>query len=271
MEPRATVNFALESIRRGDLTSAIDRVESDGEAEQVSADHAQLIKILYAQDKDVTNMAAVGKAAVRYHLRRSELERNVAATLKLKTAAKRLACNVAANCWPAGAMRAWSSRPRISMRGLSSRSCRCDWSRNWRSAPISSATPIGSSARFSSPPEEPMPLCCRSDRRATPSRQLQELLADGYRAIAYRQAPDRADRSARELDAVIDGLIADGSKQARGSPTSSAPPRAFLVIDDRAGRRDAEIAEWAATDAVGGARRVTTFRSGFEGFHIGPD
>jgi hypothetical protein len=116
MEPRATVNFALESIRRGDLTSAIDRVESDGEAEQVSADHAQLIKILYAQDKDVTNMAAVGKAAVRYHLRRSELERNVAATLKLKTAAKRLACNVAANCWPAGAMRAWSSRPRMSMR-----------------------------------------------------------------------------------------------------------------------------------------------------------
>lgn len=198
MEPRATVNFALESIRRGDLTSAIDRVESDGEAEQVSADHAQLIKILYAQDKDVTNMAAVGKAAVRYHLRRSELERNVAATLKLKTAAKRLACNVAANCWPAGAMRAWSSRPRISMRGLSSRSCRCDWSRNWRSAPISSATTIGSSARFSSPPEEPMPLCCRSDRRATPSRQLQVLLADGYRAIAYRQAPDRADRSARD-------------------------------------------------------------------------
>jgi plasmid stabilization system protein ParE len=61
-----------------------------------------------------------------------------------------------------------------------------------------------------------MPLCCRSDRRATPSRQLQVLLADGYRAIAYRQAPDRADRSARELDAVIDGLIADGSKQARG-------------------------------------------------------
>lgn len=120
--------------------------------------------------------------------------------------------------WPpiagrAGAMRAWSSRPRISMRGLSSRSCRCDWSRNWRSAPISSATPIGSSARFSSPPEEPMPLCYRSDGCATPSRQLQVLLADGYRAIAYRQAPDR---SGRELDAVIDGLIANGSKQARG-------------------------------------------------------
>jgi plasmid stabilization system protein ParE len=45
---------------------------------------------------------------------------------------------------------------------------------------------------------------------------LQVLLADGYRPIAYRQAPDRADRSARELDAVIDGLIADGTKQARG-------------------------------------------------------
>src|SRR4029077_1096607 len=36
-----------------------------------------------------------------------------------------------------------------------------------------------------------------------------------------------------------------------GSPTSSGPPRAFSIIDDRARRRDAEIAEWAATDVVG--------------------
>ena len=87
-------------IRNGDLASAIGRVESGGEAEQVSADHALLIKILYGEHSDVANMAAVGKAAVRYHLRRSELERDVAATLKLKTAAKKLAYNVAANCWP---------------------------------------------------------------------------------------------------------------------------------------------------------------------------
>ena len=45
-------------------------------------------------------MAAIGKAAVRYHLKRSELARDVAATVKLKTAAKTLAYNVAANCWP---------------------------------------------------------------------------------------------------------------------------------------------------------------------------
>jgi len=45
-------------------------------------------------------MAAVGKAAVRYHLRQSELERDVAAAVKLRTAAKRMAYNVAANCWP---------------------------------------------------------------------------------------------------------------------------------------------------------------------------
>jgi hypothetical protein len=64
MEPRATVNFAFESIRRGDLTSAIDRMESDGEAEQVGADYAHLIKVLYGQDMDVTNMAAVGKADI---------------------------------------------------------------------------------------------------------------------------------------------------------------------------------------------------------------
>ena len=60
MEPRATVDFALESIQGGDLSSAISRVESDDAVEQVSADYTQLIKILYGEHKDVTNMAAVG-------------------------------------------------------------------------------------------------------------------------------------------------------------------------------------------------------------------
>jgi plasmid stabilization system protein ParE len=90
------------------------------------------------------------------------------------------------------------------------------------------------------------------DASASIGETTSVLLVDGYRAIAHRQAPDRADHSARELDDVIDRLMADGSKQARGFADQLRT--AARIFDDRASRRDAEIAEWPVTDIVGSAR-----------------
>src|SRR5260370_32980694 len=220
MEPAATVDFALASIRNGDLISAIGRVESGGEAEQVSADYVQLIKILYGQPRDVTNMAAVGKAAVRYHLRQSELECDVAATVKLKTAAKRLAYNVAANCWPgwgdegvvieashidAGLELAMLSLRLVEELGLGPRQL---GTARWLVGALQLAA--GRTDASSSSFEQ------ARDAYASIGETTSVLLVDGYRAIAHRQALDRADRSARELDELIDRLMADGSKPARG-------------------------------------------------------
>jgi hypothetical protein len=255
MEPSATVDFALASIRSGDLTSAIGRVESD-DAEQVSANYTRLIKILYGQHKDVTNMAAVGKAAVRYHLRQSELARDVAATVKLKTAAKTLAYNVAANCWPgwgdegvvieashidAGLELAMLSLRLVEELGLGPQKL---GNARWLVGALQLAAGRLDASLSS--------FGQARDASESIGEKTNVLLADGYRAIAHRQAPDRADHSARELDDVIDRLMADGSKQARGFADQLRT--AARIFDDRASRRDAEIAEWPATDIVGSAR-----------------
>jgi hypothetical protein len=207
-------------IRNGDLASAIGRVESGGEAEQVSADHALLIKILYGEHSDVANMAAVGKAAVRYHLRRSELERDVAATLKLKTAAKKLAYNVATNCWPgwgdegvvieashvdAGLELAMLSLRLVEELGLGPHQ-------------LGNAHRLVGALQFAAGRTDASLLSFGQARDAFASigETTSVLQADGYRAIAHRQAPDRADHGARDLDEVIGRLMADGSKPARG-------------------------------------------------------
>jgi hypothetical protein len=235
MEPRATVDFALESIRRGDLSSAIGRVESDADTEQVSANYTQLIKILYGEHKDVTNMAAVGKAAVRYHLRRSELARDVAATVKLKTAAKTLAYNVAANCWPgwgdesvvieaahmdAGLELAILSLGLVEELGLGPHRL---GNAHWLVGALQLAAGR-LDASWSS-------FGQARDASASIGETTNVLLADGYCAITHRQAPDRADHGAQELDEVIDRLMADGSKQARGFAEQLRT--AARVLDDR--------------------------------------
>jgi hypothetical protein len=235
MEPGATVDFALASIRRSDLTSAIGRVESDAEAEQVSSDYTLLIKILYAQQKDVTNMAAVGKAAVRYHLRRSELARDVAATVKLKTAAKTLAYNVAANCWPgwgdegvvieaahidAGLELAMLSLRLVEELGLGPKQF---GNAHWLvgALQLAAGRPDAALSSFEQ----------ARDAFASIGETTGVLLVDGYRAIAHRRAPDRAGRSVQELDEAIDRLMADGSKQARGFADQLRT--AARVLDDR--------------------------------------
>ena len=235
MEPEATVDFALASIRRGDLTSAIGRVESDDDAEQVSADYTLLIKILYGQHKDVTSMVAVGKAAIRYHLRQSELERDVAAALKLKTAAKRLAYNVAANCWPgwgdegvvieaahidAGLELAMLSLRLVEELGLGPQKL---GNARWLVGALQLAAGRLDASLLS--------FGQARDASASIGETTSVLLADGYRAIAHRQAADRADRSAQELDDVIDRLMADGSKQARAFADQLRT--ASRILDDR--------------------------------------
>jgi hypothetical protein len=235
MEPEATIDFALASIRRGDLTSAIGRVESSGEAEQVGADYARLIKVLYGEHKDVTSMVAVGKAAVRFHLRQSELERDVAAAVKLKTAAKTLAYNVAANCWPgwgdegvvieashidAGLELAMLSLRLVEELGLGPHQV---GNAHWLVGALQLAAGRTDASLLS--------FGQARDASASIGEKTNVLLADGYRAIAHRQAPDRADRSAQELDEVIGGLMADGSKQARAFADQLRT--AARIFDDR--------------------------------------
>ncbi len=237
MEAWATVNFALESIRRGDLTGAVRRVESDEEAEQVSANYTQLIKILYGQHRDVTNLAAVGKAAVLYHLKQSELaaERDVAATVKLKTAAKTLAFNVAANCWPgwgdegvvieSSNIHAGLELAILSLRLVEELTLGADQLGNahWLVGALQLATGRVDASLLS--------FGQARDAFASVGEKTSMLLADGYCAIALGQAPDGADNRAQELDEVINRLMADGSKEAKAFADQLRT--AARILDDR--------------------------------------
>jgi hypothetical protein len=96
------VTLALEHIESGDLAGARHCLELESDREKVSGYYADLTKTLYAKNKDVLSMLALGRLGIDYQLRQAErvAEDDAALALRLRTAAKTLAFNVAANCWP---------------------------------------------------------------------------------------------------------------------------------------------------------------------------
>jgi hypothetical protein len=98
----SSVALALQHIESGDLAGAQQCLESESDCAKVGNDYAQLTKILYGKNKDVRGMLALGRAGIDYQLRQAEriAADDAALALKLRTAAKTLAFNVAANSWP---------------------------------------------------------------------------------------------------------------------------------------------------------------------------
>jgi len=96
------VALALAHIESGDFAGAQHCLETESDSAKISEYYAQLIKILYGKNKDVAGMLALGRVGVDYQLREAErvAADDAALAIKLRTAAKNLAFNVAANCWP---------------------------------------------------------------------------------------------------------------------------------------------------------------------------
>jgi len=96
------VELALGHVEAGDLAGAQNCLQADGDGETIGARYAELTGILYARNKDVAGMLALGRAGIDYQLHQAERAAadDSALSLKLRTAAKSLAFNVAANCWP---------------------------------------------------------------------------------------------------------------------------------------------------------------------------
>jgi hypothetical protein len=94
--------LALKYIESGDLASAQHCLESESDSEKVSGYYAHLTKTLYTKNKDILGMLALGRAGIDYQLRQAErvAAGDVALSVRLRTEAKTLAFNVAANCWP---------------------------------------------------------------------------------------------------------------------------------------------------------------------------
>jgi hypothetical protein len=237
MEPSAPVKFALGSIERGDLTEAIRGLEAEEEASQVGANYGQLIKILYGQRRDVTNMAAMGNAAVRYLLTRSKLaaERDEAAAAKLKTAARKLSYNVAANCWPGWGDEGVAIEPSHIEDGLKLAilSLRLVEELKPGVSQLGSAHWLVGALQLVAGKIDACLLSFGQAREAFASigDKAATLLTEGYFAIAIGRAPHLLDDRAKKLDEVIGQLVADGSKQANAfaNQLRTAAP----ILDER--------------------------------------
>ncbi|WP_407154076.1 hypothetical protein [Bradyrhizobium sp. STM 3557] len=91
---------ALEAFDRGGTGAAIGALSSIGDPAQAGTMFDGLARRLYNSRKDVANMISVANAGIAFCFDQAKRAENTETATKLKTAAKRIAFNAGANCWP---------------------------------------------------------------------------------------------------------------------------------------------------------------------------
>jgi len=94
------LNRALEAFDCGGAGAAVGVLSSIGDSIQAGTMFDGLARRLYNSRKDVANMISVAKAGIVFCLDRAKRAESAETATKLKTAAKRIAFNAGANCWP---------------------------------------------------------------------------------------------------------------------------------------------------------------------------
>jgi hypothetical protein len=166
-------------------------------------------------------MLFVAKAAVRYQLGQSELARHgdPALATRLKTAAKSLAYNVAANCWPrwgeegvaidAGAIEEGLELARLSLQLVGELKL--------GARPLGSAFWLVGALNLAARRPDAAKEAFLKSREwfASGGLVLQTLLLQGYQAMALGSGPHGDEIAATRLQDAIDALVLDGSKEGR--------------------------------------------------------
>jgi hypothetical protein len=83
-----------------DVAEIVSSSASNDDPKESAAMFAALVKRLYRERKDVTAMIAAGEAGVKFCLEAAEGATDEILAKDLKTSAKTIAYNTAANCWP---------------------------------------------------------------------------------------------------------------------------------------------------------------------------
>jgi hypothetical protein len=99
-EQDALLARALRAFDGNGIEQAISAIMSSGDPLKAGAALAALGKMLYRDRKDVTAMIAVGEAGVTFCLQEARSTVNTGTATALKTRARGIAYNTAANCWP---------------------------------------------------------------------------------------------------------------------------------------------------------------------------
>jgi hypothetical protein len=214
------VTLALQHIESGDLAGAQHCLESESDSEKVGGYYAELTKTLYTKNKDVPGMLALGRAGVDYQLRQAErvAADDAALSVRLRTAAKTLAFNVAANCWPG-----WGDDGIVIEAAdieeglqLAKRSLGLVQELALGQHQLGNASWLVGALDLAADRTEAAIASFDSARACFLSggAQLEVLLGDGYRAIALSATADGEGADVR-LDQVIGRLQQNGSEKAK--------------------------------------------------------
>jgi hypothetical protein len=212
--------LALKHIESGDLASAQHCLESESDSEKVGGYYAHLTKTLYTKNKDILCMLALGWAGIDYQLRQAErvAADDAALSVRLRMAAKTLAFNVAANCWPgwgddgvvieAAHIEEGLQLAKLSLRLVQELALGQHQLGNafWLVGALDLAASRTGAATASF---DRARACFLSG-----GERSEVLLADGYRAIALSATAD-GERADVRLDEVVGQLQQNGSEKAK--------------------------------------------------------
>jgi hypothetical protein len=83
-----------------DVTEIVSSSASNADPKEGASMFVALVKYLYRERKDVPSMITAGEAGVKFCLEAAESATDEILAKDLKTSAKTIAYNTAANCWP---------------------------------------------------------------------------------------------------------------------------------------------------------------------------
>jgi hypothetical protein len=213
------LNRALEAFDAGGTGAAVGALSSIGDPIQAGIVFDGLARRLYNSRKDVANMISVAKAGIAFCLDRAEHAENAETATKLKTAAKRIAFNAGANCWPGWGDDGIYITPDDIQSGLNFAKLSHDLVRELQLGPKQEANAVWLIGALRLAAGEPAALSeFRAAHNASESigDAAGMLMAEGYCAIA-RQADNTAARpaGAEELEVVLTRLRELGLDEAK--------------------------------------------------------
>jgi tetratricopeptide (TPR) repeat protein len=210
---------ALDHIERNDISAIQSVLEADADAAEVAQRYADLAKALYREHKNVTQMLAVAKAAVAFCLSAADriAAEDPTKAAMLKTKAKVIAYNAAANSWPG-----WGDEGIVITQShiadgfdLAQRSLALveDLKLGHRQVGTSQWL-VGALHLAAGRNDDAIAALTRAcDAYSAGGERASELLALGYLALA-RSRQDTPERHRAELEEICRLLEKDGSPQA---------------------------------------------------------
>ena len=220
-DPRkeALVDSLIRIIRNRPVSDAISVLDSHEDPAAVGSALNSIVKKLYREYSDVTDMIVAGNLGLDYCLRKSAAESNEGKKRELKKLGKIIAFNTAANCWPGwgdpgiiieeahlteGIKLATKSRDLVQELG---REPREQGTAHWLVGALELAAGRYDAARVAfEQAEQVFPTANTASVYA--------LLARGYIALALKAGPESRPEGLNMLSETLARLRAEGSKDA---------------------------------------------------------